>query len=91
MILDYCHNVDGMRRLAEFVGLMMEPANGQPRGQAIGVIGMPGTGATLTIASTAGSPASPSTRSSSARTAIGVAGRRVSRPSSSGGSREGAA
>ncbi len=42
VILDYCHNVDGMRRLAEFVGLMMEPAKGQPRGRAIGVIGMPG-------------------------------------------------
>jgi cyanophycin synthetase len=37
VILDYCHNVDGMRRLAEFVGLMMAG-----NGRATGVIGMPG-------------------------------------------------
>jgi cyanophycin synthetase len=49
VILDYCHNVDGMRRLAEFVGLMMAPRDGHEppidtrRGsRAIGVIGMPG-------------------------------------------------
>jgi len=43
VILDYCHNVDGMRRLAEFVGLMMAGQNGHDRpGRAIGVIGMPG-------------------------------------------------
>lgn len=49
VILDYCHNVDGMRRLAEFVGLMMAPRNGHEaaadtrRGsRAIAVIGMPG-------------------------------------------------
>jgi len=52
VILDYCHNVDGMRRLAEFVDLMMAPVssgNGsdgevaqQRSGRAIGVIGMPG-------------------------------------------------
>ncbi|HUG47864.1 MAG TPA: cyanophycin synthetase [Candidatus Limnocylindria bacterium] len=57
VILDYCHNVDGMRRLAEFVGLLMRPSpddkrrrggrgggNGQnpPAGRAIGVIGIPG-------------------------------------------------
>ena len=50
VILDYCHNVDGMRRLTEFVDLMMQPANGAPgagessvrHGRAIGVIGMPG-------------------------------------------------
>ena len=48
VILDYCHNVDGMRRLTEFVDALMRPTNGQaaddgrtaPR--AIGVIGMPG-------------------------------------------------
>jgi cyanophycin synthetase len=49
VILDYCHNVDGMRRLTEFVDLLMRPTNGnspaddrraQPR--AIGVIGIPG-------------------------------------------------
>ncbi|HEY7600335.1 MAG TPA: hypothetical protein VH741_10445, partial [Candidatus Limnocylindrales bacterium] len=36
-------NVDGMRRLAEFVRLLMAPANGeQVVGRAIGVIGIPG-------------------------------------------------
>ncbi len=48
VILDYCHNVDGMRRLTEFIELLMRPTNGQqaddrrapPR--AIGVIGIPG-------------------------------------------------
>ncbi len=50
VILDYCHNVDGMRRLAEFVELMVRPARGSGNGaavstgsgRAIGVIGMPG-------------------------------------------------
>ncbi len=58
VIIDYCHNVDGMRRLAEFVNLSMEgaapgrrvrrrngngPAATPPRqGRAIGVIGVPG-------------------------------------------------
>jgi cyanophycin synthetase len=50
VILDYCHNVDGMRRLTEFVDLMMRPSNGaglahggrDRRARAIGVIGMPG-------------------------------------------------
>jgi cyanophycin synthetase len=46
IILDYCHNVDGMRRLAEFVELMVRPTNGAGpgtgSGRAIGVIGMPG-------------------------------------------------
>jgi cyanophycin synthetase len=48
IILDYCHNVDGMRRLAEFVELMVRPAAGKSSGvragsgRAIGVIGMPG-------------------------------------------------
>jgi cyanophycin synthetase len=43
VILDYCHNVDGMRRLAEFVGLMMNGRDGAARdGRAIGVIGIPG-------------------------------------------------
>jgi cyanophycin synthetase len=41
VILDYCHNVDGMRRLAEFVELMVRPPTGNG-GRAIGVIGMPG-------------------------------------------------
>jgi cyanophycin synthetase len=39
VILDYCHNVDGMRRLAEFVELTMVGSDG---GRAIGIIGMPG-------------------------------------------------
>jgi cyanophycin synthetase len=49
IILDYCHNVDGMRRLTEFVDLLMRPTNGNAatedrRGpaRAIGVIGIPG-------------------------------------------------
>ena len=57
VIIDYCHNVDGMRRLAEFVNLTMEgtpvgrrgrrrDGNGGPAnertGRAIGVIGVPG-------------------------------------------------
>src|SRR5215510_10906031 len=37
LILDYCHNVDGMRRLAEFVGSY---ADGE--GRTIGVMGIPG-------------------------------------------------
>jgi cyanophycin synthetase len=57
VVIDYCHNVDGMRRLAEFVDLTMNDgerpvtarrtsADGNGRaqrsGRAIGVIGMPG-------------------------------------------------
>jgi cyanophycin synthetase len=51
VVIDYCHNVDGMRQLADFVNRMMvDPqtrSNGksapQPRaGRAIGVIGIPG-------------------------------------------------
>jgi cyanophycin synthetase len=44
LIIDYCHNVDGMRALADFVQRMMaEGRNGSGRsGRAIGVIGMPG-------------------------------------------------
>jgi cyanophycin synthetase len=54
VVIDYCHNVDGMRQLAEFVRRMMaEPqakagrikpsTNGSARnGRAIGVIGIPG-------------------------------------------------
>ena len=54
VVIDYCHNVDGMRNLADFVGRMMvEPqtkagrikplasSNGRT-GRAIGVIGIPG-------------------------------------------------
>jgi cyanophycin synthetase len=54
VIIDYCHNVDGMRHLADFVNRMMvEPrtrsgrigpaGNGSTRvGRALGVIGIPG-------------------------------------------------
>jgi cyanophycin synthetase len=45
VIIDYCHNVDGMRALADFVNRMTESplgGNGQRSGRAIGVIGIPG-------------------------------------------------
>jgi len=48
VILDYCHNVDGMRRLTEFVDALMEPTNGNGSAErespprAIAVIGIPG-------------------------------------------------
>jgi cyanophycin synthetase len=53
VVIDYCHNVDGMRRLAEFVDLTMAGVGrtrrrqhaagpGPRRGRAIGVIGIPG-------------------------------------------------
>ena len=57
VVIDYCHNVDGMRNLADFVNRMMAepvtrqgvlgapaPAARQPArsGRAIGVIGIPG-------------------------------------------------
>lgn len=41
VIIDYCHNVDGMRNLADFVNRMMVD-NGARSGRAIGVIGVPG-------------------------------------------------
>jgi cyanophycin synthetase len=53
VVIDYCHNVDGMRQLADFVGRMMvdnptragrigPSASGSRSGRAIGVIGIPG-------------------------------------------------
>jgi cyanophycin synthetase len=43
VVIDYCHNVDGMRNLADFTRRMMSDGNGaKPTGRAIGVIGMPG-------------------------------------------------
>jgi len=53
VVIDYCHNVDGMRQLADFVNRMMaEPqtrpgvlgpaGNGHRSGRAIGVIAIPG-------------------------------------------------
>ena len=41
VVIDYCHNVDGMRALADFVNRMMLE-NGTRDGRAIGVIGVPG-------------------------------------------------
>ena len=80
VVIDYCHNVDGMRQLADFVDRMMvEP---QTKAGRIGTVAGPAperagrsassasraTGATRTSASTARSPRARSTRSSSART-----------------------
>jgi cyanophycin synthetase len=53
VVIDYCHNVDGMRQLADFVNRMMvepqtkagrigAPKAGARTGRAIGVIGIPG-------------------------------------------------
>jgi cyanophycin synthetase len=53
MFIDYCHNVDGMRQLADFVDRMMVDSpsrsgrvkvsnNGTRTGRAIGVLGIPG-------------------------------------------------
>ena len=53
VVIDYCHNVDGMRQLADFVGRMMVDSqtkagrigasgNGTRSGRAIGVLGIPG-------------------------------------------------
>ena len=43
VVIDYCHNVDGMRNLADFARRMSSDGNGTGRhGRAIGVIGMPG-------------------------------------------------
>ena len=41
VVIDYCHNVDGMRALSDFVNRMMSD-NGTRHGRAIGVIGVPG-------------------------------------------------
>ena len=41
VVIDYCHNVDGMRHLADFVNRMMAEPKGRT-GRAIGVIGIPG-------------------------------------------------
>ncbi len=53
VVIDYCHNVDGMRQLADFVNRMMvegqtkagrigAPKGAKRTGRAIGVLGIPG-------------------------------------------------
>jgi len=42
VVIDYCHNVDGMRQLADFVNRMITEPKGGRSGRAIGVIGIPG-------------------------------------------------
>jgi cyanophycin synthetase len=45
VVIDYCHNVDGMRNLADFTRRMNGDGSGNgtgSQGRAIGVIGMPG-------------------------------------------------
>jgi cyanophycin synthetase len=43
VVIDYCHNVDGMRNLADFARRMNGDDDGKNRaGRALGVIGMPG-------------------------------------------------
>jgi cyanophycin synthetase len=42
VVIDYCHNVDGMRQLADFVNRMVAESKGGRSGRAIGVIGIPG-------------------------------------------------
>ena len=86
VILDYCHNVDGMRRLTEFVELMIEPAaHGNGSGQRATASrrrsassASPATGATRTIASTAASPRTLRRDLSCARTATCAAASRAS-------------
>ena len=41
LVIDYCHNVDGMRQLADFVNRMITEPKGRT-GRTIGVIGIPG-------------------------------------------------
>jgi cyanophycin synthetase len=41
VVIDYCHNVDGMRQLADFANRMVTEAHGRS-GRAIGIIGTPG-------------------------------------------------
>ena len=91
VVIDYCHNVDGMRQLADFVERMMvepptksgrtravRPAAGRAPGRAIGVIGIPGDRRDDDQREYGAIAARPrSTRSSSARTrtSAGAAGR----------------
>jgi cyanophycin synthetase len=42
LVIDYCHNVDGMRNLSDFVKRLAADPTGSRKGRAIGVIGMPG-------------------------------------------------
>ena len=91
VVIDYCHNVDGMRRLADFVDRMM--VESQTKAGRLGARGdrrrgragrsassaSRATGATRTSASTARSPPARSTRSSSARTRTCAAASRARR------------
>ena len=82
LVIDYSHNVDGMRQLADFVRRMMEPAGAKGTAKGAGAaaraVAGPGdrghrhpraTGATATSTTTATPRPARSTRSSSARTA----------------------
>jgi cyanophycin synthetase len=42
LIIDYCHNVDGMRNLADFVRKLTADGTSGHAARALGVIGMPG-------------------------------------------------
>jgi len=103
VVIDYCHNVDGMRRLTEFVELMMA-GDERARNEVEGVRGpssrargpgghsgssaSPATGPTTTSASTGRSPPPPSIASTYARTTTCAAGSLASRrPTCSPGSR----
>ena len=92
VVIDYCHNVDGMRQLADFVDRMMVEAptkagparGGRDRapgpGARSGCSASRATGATRTSASTARSRRARSTRSSCARTRTCAAARPARRP-----------
>ena len=89
VVIDYCHNVDGMRQLADFVNRMMVEAptkSGRvgaagdrqrgPAGRSASSASR-ATGATRTSASTGRSRRARSTRSSSARTRTCAVARRA--------------
>ena len=83
VVIDYCHNVDGMRQLSDFVNRMMvdpqtrsgpaRPRRSSAPGGRSASSASPATAATRTSASTVRSPAARSTRSSSARTRTSAA------------------
>ena len=95
VVIDYCHNVDGMRQLADFVDRMMVEAptksgrlgaavdRHRVRGGRSACSASRATGATRTSASTGRSRRARSTRSSSARTRTCAAARRARPPPTS--------